>query len=125
MALRGFWWLISKVFGLESIVRQRVMVFFRGGYRGTLSCMREHPAKAPIKSLRDAYKVPGFHVRAKLDSSEHQPPAFVLTLDRRSKKWCAANAENRAAAFMTIAGDGCVIWRAETEKSISIFRCAA
>ncbi|MEI6987092.1 MAG: hypothetical protein WCK65_13285 [Rhodospirillaceae bacterium] len=87
--------------------------------------MREHPAKAPIKSLRDAYKVPGFHVRAKVDSSENEPPAFALTLDRRSKKQCAANAEKRAAAFMTIAGDGRAIWRAVTEKSISIFRCAA
>jgi len=58
--------------------------------RVTFSCMKKQPDKAPIKTLRDAYKVPGFHVRAQLDSYEHEPPAVVLTLDRRSKKLCAA-----------------------------------
>lgn len=87
--------------------------------------MRKQPTKSPVKSLRDAYKVSGFHVRAKLDSYEHEPPAVVLTLDRRSKKRCAAGAEKSAAESMTIAGDARAIWRVAIEKSISIFRCAA
>lgn len=87
--------------------------------------MEKQPTKAPIKNLRDAYKVPGFHVRVKINSYEHEPPAVVLTLDRRSKKRCAADAERRVAGFMTIAGDVRAIWRVATGKSISIFRCAA
>jgi hypothetical protein len=54
--------------------------------RATFSGMKKQPDKAPIKSLRDAYKVAGFHVRSRLDSYEHEPPAVALTLDRRSKK---------------------------------------
>jgi len=55
--------------------------------------MKKQPDKTPIKSLRDAYKVSGFHVRSKIDSyDELEHPAFVVTLDRRSKKRCAAAA---------------------------------
>src|SRR5450830_403513 len=48
--------------------------------------MKKQPDKTPIKSLCDAYKVPGFRVQARIDSyDELDHPAFVVTLDRRSK----------------------------------------
>ena len=87
--------------------------------------MEKPPDIAPIKNLRDAYKAPGFRVCARIDSYEHEPPACVLTLDRRSKKACAADAENPATAFMTNAGGGREISVAATEKSISTFKYAA
>ena len=88
--------------------------------------MRKQPAIAPFKNLRDAYKVPGFHVRAKLDSHELDGYAIaVLTLDRRSKKACAEDAKKRVSAFTTRGGSVCAIWRVATAKSISMFRCAA
>lgn len=85
--------------------------------------MKKQPDKAPIKTLRDAYRVPGFHVRAQLDSYEHEPPAVVLTLDRRSKKLSAAGAGSRVAAVTINAGGGCAIWGAATGMSISILKC--
>ena len=87
--------------------------------------MKKQPDKAPLKTLRDAYKVPGFHVRARLDSYELELPVFVLTLDRRSKKLSAAGAGVRAAAVTINAGGGCAIWDAATARSISILRCIA
>jgi len=88
--------------------------------------MKNLPDKRPIAALRDAYKVPGFRVRAKIDSYEEiKPAAFVITLDRRSKKRCAAAAESFVAASMTNAGDGRAILDAGAGKSISIFTCAA
>jgi len=87
--------------------------------------MKKPPEKAPIKNLRDAYKLPGFRVRAWLDSYEHEPPACVLTFDRRAKKACAADAEKPATAFTTNAGGGRAISVAATEKSISTFKYAA
>jgi hypothetical protein len=87
--------------------------------------MQNQPEESPIRGLRDAYQVAGFRVQAKLDSYDHEPPAFVLTLVRRSKKRCAAAAENPAAAATTIAGAARAILAAATEKSISIFKCAA
>jgi hypothetical protein len=87
--------------------------------------MKKPPDKAPLKTLRDAYKVPGFHVRLRLDSYEFEHPAVVLTLDRRSKKLCAAGAGGRAAAVTINAGGGCAIWGAATARSISILRCIA
>ncbi len=32
-----------------------------------------------------AYHVPGFRARARIGSDENEPPAFVITLDRRQK----------------------------------------
>jgi hypothetical protein len=88
--------------------------------------MEKPPDKVPIKNLRDAYKVPGFHVRAKLDSHELGGYGVgVLTLDRRSKKACVADAEKPAAAFMTNAGGARATSVAATGKSISTFKCAA
>jgi hypothetical protein len=65
--------------------------------------MENQPQEAPITSLRDAYRVAGLRVRARLDSYDLKPPAFVLTLVRRSKKPCAAVAESPVAAATTIA----------------------
>jgi hypothetical protein len=88
--------------------------------------MNQQPGKTPIKNLRDAYQVSGFRVRARIESyDELDHPGFVVTLDRRSKKRCAAVAARLAAAFTTSAGDGRVILDAGIGKSISIFRCAA
>jgi hypothetical protein len=87
--------------------------------------MKKPPDKAPIKNLRDAYRVPGFHVRTQLDSYEHEPPALVLTLDRRSKKRFAVDAGSHAAAVTINAGGGCAIWGVATGRSTSILRCIA
>lgn len=87
--------------------------------------MKKQANQPPIKTLRDAYKVHGFRVRARIDSDEHEPPAFVITLERRSKKRCAAGAGKRAAAFTTNAGDGRAILAAGSTTFISTSRCAA
>lgn len=88
--------------------------------------MKTQPNKMPIKNLRDAYKVSGFRVQARIDSyDELEHPAFVVTLDRRSKKRRAAGVGRLAAAFTTNAGDGRAILAAAIEKSISTFRCTA
>ncbi len=88
--------------------------------------MRKHPDETPNKSLRDAYKVSGFRVQARIDSDDElEHPAFVITLDRRSKKRFAAGAGRFAAAFTPNAGDGRAILDAAIGKSISIFTCAA
>jgi hypothetical protein len=88
--------------------------------------MKKQPDQPPIKSLRDAYKVSGFRIQARIDSyDELEHPAFVITLDRRSKKRCAAGAGRSAAAFTTNAGDGRAILAAGIGKSISTFRCGA
>ena len=77
-----------------------------------------------MKNLRDAYKVSGFRVRARIDSyDELAHPAFVITLDRRSKKRCAVDAGRSAAAVTINAGGGRAILAAATGKSISTFRC--
>ena len=75
--------------------------------------MKNPASRTPIPTLRDAYKVPGFRVRAKIDSYDLEPPAFVLTLDRRSKKQCAADA-----------GSGATL-DAGIERFISTSKCAA
>ena len=87
--------------------------------------MEKQPDKVPSKSLRDAYKVSGFRVQARIDSyDELEHPAFVITLDRRSKKRCAAGAGRFAGATTTNAGDGCAILDAAIGRFISTFRCA-
>jgi len=74
--------------------------------------------------LSDAYTVPGFRVRQRVDSHEFDRRIFVLTLARRQKKQRgAASAENGRIGFMTIAGGGRAILAAGTGKSISISRC--
>jgi hypothetical protein len=85
----------------------------------------KNPSDIPAcRTLRDAYKIPGFRVRARIDGyDELKHPAFVLTLDRRSKKQCAARAARYAAVFTTRAGDGRAISIAAIGKSISIFPC--
>ena len=102
------------------------MIFSEGRKRDTFSAMKKQPTTTAIPTLRDAYKVSGFRGRARIDSyDELKHPAFVLTLDRRSKKRCAAGAEKGAAAFTANAGDVCGTSVAGIEKSISIFPCAA
>jgi hypothetical protein len=87
--------------------------------------MKKQPEPAPIKTLRDAYKVRGFRVLAQLDSYDVEPPALALTLSRRAKKPCAAAAGKFAEASMTNAGGGRAIFGAGIAKSISISKCAA
>ena len=86
--------------------------------------MNKSAHRTPAPTLRDAYKVPGFRVRAKIDSYDLEPPAFVLTLDRRSKKQCVADAGSGAAAFTTSAGDGFATLDAGIERFISTSKCA-
>ena len=77
------------------------------------------------RTLLDAYRVRGFHPRARVDGYDLQKPVFVITLDRRSKERCAAGVAKRVGAFTTNAGGGCAISVVGIGKSISIFRCAA
>jgi hypothetical protein len=43
--------------------------------------MEKQPDKTPMKSLRDAYRVSGFRVQARIESyDELDHPAFVVTL---------------------------------------------
>jgi hypothetical protein len=41
--------------------------------------------RAHKQTLLDAYRTPGFRVRARVDSYALEPPAFVITLERRQK----------------------------------------
>jgi len=84
--------------------------------------MDQQPDK---KTLLDAYRVPGYRARARVDGYEHEPPAFVITLDRRSKKRCAAGAGRDAAAYTTNAGDARAILAAEVGMFTSTLRYAA
>jgi hypothetical protein len=88
--------------------------------------MKKTPPRRPLPTLRDAYKVRGFRARAKIDSyDEITPSAFVITLDRRSKKRCAADAGKSVEASTINAGGVRVILDVETDKSLSTFRCVA
>lgn len=88
--------------------------------------MKKQPDKRSIPTLRDAYKVRGFHVQARIDSyDELKHSAFVVTLDRRSKKRFAVGARKFVAAFTINAGGARAILDAETETFISIFTCTA
>jgi hypothetical protein len=92
----------------------------------TVSGMKNQPDKSSIPTLRDAYKVRGFRARARIVSyDELKYPAFVITLDRRSKKRSAAGAGRFVAAITINAGGGLAISDAETEMFISTFFCAA
>jgi hypothetical protein len=72
-----------------------------------------------------AYHVPGFRARARIGVNESEPPAFVITLDRRQKKRCVAHAVRAVGASMTSAGVERAISGAADEKSIWTSRCAA
>ena len=87
--------------------------------------MKKRSDKIAILTLRDAYKVSGFRVRARIDGSEDlQPPVFVLTLDRHAKKRCVVDAGTFAVVFTANVGDGCGISVVEIGKSIWTFPCA-
>jgi hypothetical protein len=77
------------------------------------------------KSLLDAYRVPGFRARARVDGIGGDLPVFVITLDRRSKKRCAVHAASPVAAFTTTDGVGRAISVAEDERFISTSRWPA
>ena len=62
--------------------------------------------KLPAKKLLDAYKVPGFRARTRIEGYASEPFGFVITLDRRSKKPCAPAAGSDVTVFTTGAGDG-------------------
>lgn len=88
--------------------------------------MKRQSRLPPIPTLRDAYQVAGFRVRAQIKSYEGMTyRALVLTLDRRSKKQCAADAAKGAAGCTGHAGGECAISVVGIEKSISTFPCAA
>jgi hypothetical protein len=89
------------------------------------SGMTKQAKPPPIQTLRDAYKVHGFRVRARIDSYEYEPPVFVITLDRRSKKRCVAGAGKYAVACTTNAGDGHAILDAGSTRCISTSSGAA
>jgi len=88
--------------------------------------MKKRSRAAPAATLRDAYRVAGFRVLARIefyDELEH--PTFVLTLQRRSKKRNAADAARCVTAVTASGGDGRVIFRAVDGKSTSISPCIA
>jgi hypothetical protein len=88
--------------------------------------MKKRPDQTSIPTLRSAYQVTGFRVRARIDSyDELKHSAFVITLVRRSKKRCAADVGSLAGAFTASAGGARVILDAAIGRSISIFICAA
>ena len=69
--------------------------------------MKKQRETTPIKTLRDAYKVRGFRVLAKLDSYDLEPPVLVVALNRRAKKRCAAAAGKFAEASMVMPRINC------------------
>ena len=79
--------------------------------------MKKQANHPPIKTLRDAYNIHGFRGRARIDSDEHEPPAFVITLERRQKKRFAKGVAKRTEASMTDAGIAPAI------SSAAIMRC--
>jgi len=88
--------------------------------------MKNQSDKSPPPTLRDAYRVRGFRAQARIDSyAELKYPAFVITLDRRSKKRSAAGVGRFVAAFTINAGDVLAISDVETETYISTFSCGA
>jgi hypothetical protein len=104
---------------------QGVLRFSEGWKRVTVSSMKKQSSTTSIPTLRDAYKVSGFRVRARIDSDDElKHPAYVLTLDRRTKKQSAVDVGKGVAIFMVPAGDACVISVAGIEKSTSTFPCA-
>ena len=80
--------------------------------------------RADTQTLLDAYRTPGFQTRARVDSYALEPPAFVITLERRQKKRFAAAAEKPFPASTTGGGAVRAILDAATTKFISISRCA-
>ncbi len=81
--------------------------------------------QANKETLLAAYRVPGFRARAQIDSYEDNHAAFVITLDRRQKKRCAAYAGQPATVSMTSVGVGHATLAAADEKFIWTLICAA
>ena len=87
--------------------------------------MEDSTDQGPAARLLDAYCVPGFRARAEIDRYDHKPPAFVITLDRRSKKRSVAGVANDARAYTANAGAERATLVAASMRSISISRCVA
>jgi hypothetical protein len=78
-----------------------------------------------IRALQDEYRVPGFRTRTRVDSCEHNPAAFIITLVRRQKKQYAMVVERVVAAFMIDGGIALATSLVAVAKFISTSRCAA
>jgi hypothetical protein len=81
--------------------------------------------QANQESLLAAYRVSGFRARARVDAYEGKHPAFVITLERRQKKRCVADAARRSTVSMTGAVAARAILGAADGKFIWTSRCAA
>jgi hypothetical protein len=81
--------------------------------------------EANQESLLAAYRVPGFRARARIDSYEDKHPAFVITLDRRQKKRCAACAARHITASTIESGIARATSIAATTRCIWTSSCAA
>jgi hypothetical protein len=103
--------------------------------------MKETPDVFPAATLRDAYKVKGFRVRARIDSyDELEHPAFVLTwigaqktgvrrlrdaLPERVRQTLAAGSRpwlrrpGGLSRFSDAAGELQGLWREEREARVS------
>lgn len=81
--------------------------------------------QANKEGLLMAYRVPGFRARAHVEPYDGAHSAFVITLDRRQKKRCAACAARCITAFTTEDGFERAIWTVAAVPSISISSIAA
>ena len=80
--------------------------------------------EAEKRTLLEEYHVAGFQTRAQVEAYDDvSPAAFVVTLDRRSKKRCAAVAEKCTGVCTIVDGDARATLGAASERYISIFRC--
>lgn len=70
------------------------------------------------RQLADAYAFPGFRPLRSVRGVFGDPKARIITLVRRSKKRCAASADERTAVGTTAARGGCAICRRAITASI-------
>lgn len=88
--------------------------------------MKRQSPNLSIPTLREAYQVAGFRVRARLTNLRGMTyRAVVLRLERRSKNRGAAEAAKRATGCPGYAGGGCALSVVGRVKSISTVLCAA
>ena len=84
--------------------------------------MDQQPDK---KTLLDAYRVPGYRARSRVDGYDHEPPALSSRLIGAQKNSVRRDAGRDAAAFTTSAGVGRAILAAEIGMFIWTLRYAA
>jgi len=75
------------------------------------------------RTLRDAYRFPGFVPQATLRSIDVEFAAVVLPLTRRRKKRLAESAAEYSAASTTKSPGRSAIWIAATDTSIWNYSC--